>query len=345
MTAARDQPPLIVCASDNEDPSWVWCSEHLPSGRYRWRFFDATSPSWIEQKVTRPRLTRYHAALGAAVASRRGPAPVVVSHQPRVTSATALALRSVRSSSRHVAFTFNFTELPGPRGQRVMRASFPSVDRFYTFSTFEKELYTSTFDLDPDRVRMLPMGFDLRPTPPAGPGSITCDPPYVAAVGGEGRDYATLMEAMRRLPDIRLEVVARPRNVEGLAIPSNVRVHTDIPIEEAHRILRGAELTVLPLLHSEVPCGHVTMVTAMHMAKAQVVTRSRGVDDYVAHEVNALLASPGDPDDLASQILRVWDDDVLRAELAEAGRRFGATHCTEQQVADVFQAYLDELGV
>lgn len=333
--------PLLVCASDNWDPQWRWVADEPALDGYRWSMLDATRKSRIEERISRPNLTRYRVALRAAAAAEE--AALVVSHQPRVTCLTALALGARRRRVPHVGFTFNFTDLPGRPQRDVMSRAFRSVDRLFTFSTFEIDLYSDTFGLPRDRFRMLHFGFDPAPPDPDEPRPDR--PPYVVAVGGEGRDYGTLFAAMRRLPDLRLEVVSRPHVVAGLDVPPNVRVRTNVPVADTHRLMRGAELAVLPLSHSEVPCGHVTMVTAMHMGKAQVVTRSAGVADYVTDGDTALLAEPGDADDLAGAIRRLWDDDALRAAVASRGRTFAAESCTDRHVAAVFADYLVERGL
>jgi glycosyltransferase involved in cell wall biosynthesis len=337
--------PLLVCASDNWDPGWRWVADQPALAGYRWEMLDATRKSWIEERVTRPNLTRYRVALRAASAAVHRDPALVISHQPRVTCLTALALRARRARVPHIGFTFNFTDLPGRPQRELMRRAFRDVDLLFTFSTFEIDLYAATFDLPPERFRMLHFGFDPAPPAPGEEGASGVEGPYLAAVGGEGRDYRTLFAAMRALPDLHLEVVSRPHVVADLDVPPNVTVRTNVPVEETHRLMRGAELLVLPLSHSEVPCGHVTMVTAMHMGKAQVVTRSTGVSDYVADGDTALLADPGDADDLAGAIRRLWDDDALRTQVGERGRAFAAAHCTDRHVAEVVAGYLAERGL
>jgi glycosyltransferase involved in cell wall biosynthesis len=335
--------PLLVCASDNWDPQWRWVADEPALAGHRWAFLDATRKSRIEERISRPNLTRYRVAHRAASAAVHDDPALVISHQPRVTCLTALALRARRCRVPHVGFTFNFTDLPGRPQREVMRRAFQGVDHLFTFSTFEIDLYAETFALPRERFRMLHFGYD--PAPPPDEGRPPDGAPYLAAVGGEGRDYATLFAALRRLPDLHLEVVSRPHVVAGLDVPANVTVRTNVPVEETHRLMRGAELLVLPLSHSEVPCGHVTLVSGMHMGKAQVVTRSVGVADYVVDGDTALLTDPGDADDLAGAIRRLWDDDALRGGIAERGRAFAADHCTDRHVAAVVADYLVERGI
>ena len=72
----------------------------------------------------------------------------------------------------------------------------------------------------------------------------------ICAVGSQARDYATLLEAMRRIPHIPLVLVATPANLRGLAVPPNVTVKLNIPRREAEAVIRQSRFMVLPLLHA-----------------------------------------------------------------------------------------------
>ena len=70
-------------------------------------------------------------------------------------------------------------------------------------------------------------------------------------------------------------------------------------------VLYHSRFMVLPLINSKVPCGHVTIVAAMHLGKAMVVTSSSGVADYVTDDENAVTVPPNDVDAMASAIQRL----------------------------------------
>ena len=122
---------------------------------------------------------------------------------------------------------------------------------------------------------------------------------YICAIGGNARDYPLLMEAMARLPDIPLVAVMRPHNASSLKVPPNVRVRVDLPLGETHNITKFSRFMVLPLIGSEIPCGHITLVTSMRLSKAFIVTDSCGVSDYVEEGVNGLTYEAHSVDSLA----------------------------------------------
>ncbi len=80
-------------------------------------------------------------------------------------------------------------------------------------------------------------------------------------------------------------------------------------------ILFYSRFMVLPLVGTEVPCGHVTLVAAMHLGKAYVITESAGIRDYAKDGFNALTVRYGSLDDLVGAIVRLWDNPQLCAQL------------------------------
>jgi glycosyltransferase involved in cell wall biosynthesis len=101
----------------------------------------------------------------------------------------------------------------------------------------------------------------------------------------------------------------------------------------------------LPLNGPDVPCGHVTLVNAMHLGKAFAITKSSGVVDYVRDGENAIMCSPGSADEMAGAIERLWQDTDLRLQMGEEGRVFASEYCTEKRIIGNFQRLLVELGV
>jgi phosphatidylinositol alpha-1,6-mannosyltransferase len=65
----------------------------------------------------------------------------------------------------------------------------------------------------------------------------------------------------------------------------------------------------------------ITYLEAGACGKPVVACESGGISDAVKHDVNGLLAPPGDPDALAGAIAAVLEDGNLARRLGEAGRR------------------------
>jgi glycosyltransferase involved in cell wall biosynthesis len=242
-----------------------------------------------------------------------------------------------------MGFTFNFTELPSWFKRRIFGWMLKRADRLVVFSRFERELYAKTFRLSLERLDFIPWA--VSPPTLESPDVPVETGRYVCAIGGNARDYATLLKAAARLPQMHFVLVVRPESLRGLTVPANATVHVNIPFGKAMNILAFSDFMVLPLLHSEVPCGHVTLVAAMHLGKAFVITKSAGVKDYVHAESNALEVEAGSVTDLAAAMDRLWNDPALSNRLGQNGRCFAANYCTEEVTAEYLRKWLSSIGL
>lgn len=335
--------PMVVCATKFRDPSgWRWFESHY-AGRLRWEFFHSVPANLLERRVTRPDLALTRSCWEAVRAARRNGAKMLITHDPHATARCAAFLRMTGAQIPHVAWSFNYARLPHGLKRRLMAASFARVDKFIVYSTMERTLYSEVFGLPPEKIDVLLWGVGEpqveRPDAPLESGD------YLCAIGGNARDYPTLMAAMARLPDIPLVAVMRPENAAALTIPPNVRVRVNIPVAETNNILKYSRFMVLPLVGSEVPCGHVTLVSAMLLGRAFVITNSSGVHDYVQEDVNALTCAAFSPESLAARIRELWDDPGRCSRLGANGRRFAEAHCREDAMVDHLDRVLNEFGL
>lgn len=287
----------------------------LARDRVAWIGLSGLPGNMIERHMPGLRLSRYRAALQAALAARAG--RFVVTHLPRMSAVTAQALRLLRRRVPHLAFSFNFTDLPTGRPRQFLGEALRGVDQFAVFSRFEAALYARHFDLDP--ARFVPtIWTQAPPVPQAGPG-LAPGAPYVCAVGGEGRDFATLLAAARRIgPALRIVVIARRHSLAGLCVPDHVEVLTELPAPRCWRIAMDSMGVLVPLRTRETCCGQVTLVGAKLLGIPIATTRSDATVDYCAGREAVLESEPGDPAAFAGLIERLAAD---HARLRAAARR------------------------
>lgn len=319
-----------------QDPAWNWLAHAFTN--QQWIHFTSRLtklPSWLPKQATWARLT---AAWRAVNATRRSPS-VLVSHGPIPATYGALLLRLLNPDTPHLIYAFNFTDLPQGLKRRVMSLAFRQADRMAVFSTLERELYAKHFALPESRFDMIHWAANPLAVDATAPALVEGD--YICAIGSQGRDYPTLLRAMQQLPDIKLVLVAHPENIAGYDVPDNVAVYTSIPLLQVSNILAHSRFMVLPLRDAEVPCGHVTIVSAFHQGKAVIVTDSRGVHDYVQDHVTGRLVPPLDAQAMADCIHAQWHDAEGTRQLAQAGHAFGAQHCTEAAAVRYFQQCMD----
>lgn len=294
-----------------------------------WEFFDDRPTNLFERILRRPNIAIIRAALQAVRRASGKQAKLLITQEPRTTFLCALFSRLLRKEISHYVFSFNFPELPGGWRRRLMRYAFRQVAQFTVHSTMELHLYSQHFGIPEDRIRLRLWSIGVPAVSPKFPLQLG---QYISSIGGNGRDYRTLVEASRRLPDIPFMLVVRPGSLKGLEVPANVRVIVNAPFEEAMNILRHSAFTVLPLCGSTVPCGHVTLVCAMHLAKAVVATDSVGIYDYLIPGYNGVLFAPHSPERLTEAIAKLWTDPGEVARLANNNHNFGAENCTEERM-------------
>ena len=309
--------PLIVCCSPDYGDGWRGLGPGLTGEGAKWVFFD-DRPTWfLERLIRRPNIAIIRACLNAVLRASSKRARLLVTQEPRTTFLCALFCHILRLNIDHYVFSFNFPELPKGLRLRLMRYAFTKVKQFTVHSSMEGDLYSDYFHIPKERIRLRLWSIGVPNVSPIFPLQVGR---YISSIGGNGRDYRTLIEAARKLPEIPFVLVVRPDNLIGQEIPENVKTMVNLPIEEAMNIMLHSACTVLPLSGSTVPCGHVTLVCAMHLAKAVVATDSKGICDYVLSGHNGMLCKPFSPEDLAKAIDRLWKNPAEIARLGENNR-------------------------
>jgi len=307
--------------SDLVDRDWRFLEPVCTAPALSWDMRYGRPQNRLERLITRPAVARYRACLSAVWSARRRSDAVLVSHLPNVTLATAGLARRIAPGRPHVAFAFNYTHLPEGRRLALSQRYFQDVTEFVVFSRQEVGLYADLFDLPPSRFTFLPWAMQAPEVafhhPPPFEGA------YLSAIGGEGRDYHVLAEAMRAAPELQLAIVARPASIEGICFPENVKVFTNLPGPVTWAIAQKSCGMAIPLRTDRTPNGHVTLVGAQLLGVPLAVTRSAGVADYVDSET-ALLVSPQDTREMADALRALTEDtEAAQTRAALAQKRAG----------------------
>jgi len=329
--------PINIVNLSELAPQWHWISTAFRDSGQTWRHVSSQSfhlPVWLPRHTT---LSRLLAGRQAVKLLGDGPS-LLVTHGPRPALYGALMAGRRFPLMRHLAYSFNYTDLPEGLIRRLMARAFRSVERFVVFSTLERKIYADHFDLPLDRFDMLYWGVQPptvdRNTLPLEHGD------YICALGSQGRDYKTLLRAVKSLPRLRLVIVATPESLVDVEIPANVTVRTNVPLAQAMNILAHCRFMVLPLKGSQVPCGHVTIVSAMHLGKAVIATDSSGLEDYIAPQVTALTCPAHDDRAWAVAMQTLYDDPSMSLRLGLAGQHFAREHCTEERVVEYLRQFM-----
>jgi glycosyltransferase involved in cell wall biosynthesis len=180
-------------------------------------------------------------------------------------------------------------------------------------------------------VHVIPVGVDIDWFEPRSAGE---GEPYVLTVGKDlARDLHTFAAAVAEV-DARVEIVAHPRNLVGVAIPANARVRSFISTAELRDLYAGAACVVVPQRADGYPYGSeggglTTICEAMAMAKPIVATERAILHDYLGADE---LVRPEDPDALRAAIETVLADPGERGERARrrAEQRHSTRHFAEK---------------
>jgi len=333
----------IISISDLMGPDWPFLGPHDTGASLSWATHSGVPRNTLERRIRRPHLGRYRAAWTAVQQARAVPDALLVSHLPLMAAATNVLRRRICPDAPHIGFSFNFTDLPTGARRRYLSRALRGMTEYVVYSRFERDLYPAHFDLDPALFRFLPWAMEAPRPGPHNPTGLTGD--YLCAIGGEGRDYALLARVMRDLPQIAMVVVARPYSIAGIDFPDNVRVFTNLPLDQTWRVACDSGGLVVPLVSPDTACGHITLVGAQLLGIPLLVTRSRGVEDYVTDGDTARLVTAGDAHDLTRAITALHEDRAgARARAAAAQTKARHNNDPSRWLA-YFQEHKQRLGL
>jgi glycosyltransferase involved in cell wall biosynthesis len=243
----------------------------------------------------------------------------------------------------------------GPRPRHVMIAHILSVrkkialldafrlythiDTIFTYSTYQKEFIQQRWNLMDGRIVFTPFMVDanffslveaehagenggmmqgLAETPLEG------SRPIISAVGLEFRDYDTLLAAVDGL-DVTVVIAAaspwskRTNSITGKTIPDNITVRK-FNQYDLRQLYAASRFVVVPLYPVTFQAGVTTILEAMAMQRAVIVTRTPGQTDVVKEGETGLYVAPQSPEDLRKAICYLLAHPEQADRLGKKGR-------------------------
>jgi glycosyltransferase involved in cell wall biosynthesis len=194
------------------------------------------------------------------------------------------------------------------------------MTRIIVHSRTQLEIAVHELGIPRDRLRFVPYSADTDFWRPA-------DVPeerHVVSAGLEHRDYATLDLACRAI-DCDVTVAAASLHTPGAVrtMPGpggRVRI-----VSLDHLALRDlyarAAVVAVPLVPNDFQAGVTTLLEAMAMGKAVVVSATDGQRDIVVDGETGVTVPPGDAAALEHALRRLLDDPAERARLGRNARR------------------------
>jgi len=148
---------------------------------------------------------------------------------------------------------------------------------------------------------------------------------YIFASGGDvGRDYKTLIEAIRDLP-VKLLIATYPRNLKNVVeLPPNVTVSYFHPTQMP-TLYKNAEFVAILTIPEEKMMGsdcsgQYTLLEAMSCAKAVVTSERTTLSDYFVGGKHGLIVKPENVAELKKAIISLWNNPQEAKTMGEASQ-------------------------
>jgi glycosyltransferase involved in cell wall biosynthesis len=290
---------------------------------------------------------------------RRQGFDVIVTDGEHVGIPLGLLLRLTRSKVRHVTIGHRLSS-PKKRLFFTLLGAHRRIDRIALHSRRQMDFAASSLLIGRDRLALIPYQVDTAFWAP----TAVPEERLVVSAGLEHRDYETLFRAADGL-DAAVVIGAASRWSRHTAakhdLPPNVTVGS-FSYADLRDLYARAAVVVVPLADVDNQAGVTTILEAMAMGKAVVVTQSVGQTDVVldrrdharpplrprtkslsrmiAEEIgvpvepNGFYVAPGDADALRRALAYLLDHPDDRRRLGFAGRRLAERLFSVEQFAE-----------
>lgn len=254
---------------------------------------------------------------------------------------TVFLRRFFRNGTAFVLLNISLTRVIAANGAgsirgRILRSALRELRAIVCISRAQIKVLKNMLPELSERLHFIPFGVDTVFHQPR----FDRRAEYILAAGKDnGRDYATVLEAARSLPDVPFEIICGRRNLSpDIALPQNVRVRYDVSLAEWNKAFLDAKLLLL-LTHPDdfsdgSDCsGQTALLQAMACGLPVIASRKQYLDDYVADEREILSVPPYDAQGVVRQIRRL-SDERFRMRLAESARKRVETEFSSRTMGD-----------
>jgi glycosyltransferase involved in cell wall biosynthesis len=195
------------------------------------------------------------------------------------------------------------------------------ADAVVAYSKRQIELWSENLATRPERFLFLPYTVDVRfYTPrPGRPGAEQ----YVLSVGRDlGRDFATLVEAMRGT-GLRLKLVTLPYLLPQSATKEDfIDIKERVSYAELFELYANATVVVVPLSGALVyPSGIRAVLEAALLEKAVISTYTPVLEEYMTQDEEVVYVEPRSVEKLRAAIIALVQDGPKRLRMQEKARQ------------------------
>jgi glycosyltransferase involved in cell wall biosynthesis len=244
---------------------------------------------------------------------------VVFSDGEHVGIPLALALRALGIMTPHLMIGHHLSTRAKAPLVHNLRAH-QGMTRILVHSSFQRELAHRELGIPSAKLDYVPYYADAEFWRPTG----ATEEPLVVAAGREHRDYATLAEACGGL---QARVFVAAGSIHSPAASSRNPVEWPSNFEQGfadYQRLRDlyarASVVVVPLIETDFQAGVTTVLEAMAMGKAVVVTATRGQSGVLRDGITGITVPPGDAAELGDAVRYLLERPAERRRLGWAAR-------------------------
>lgn len=168
----------------------------------------------------------------------------------------------------------------------------------------------------------------------------------VLAVGADPlRDFGLLLETAKALPGVSFHFIASStlRSVFS-TIPMNVRISYDLPRKTVMEAMAGCKVVALPVKENTYSGATTTLLQAMAMNKAVMVSRTGAIRDGYGLEDrnNCLLLPPGDNAGWTTLLPELLNDQDLRTRIGLQAGKHVRTHLNWEATASRIRELIEQ---
>jgi len=249
-------------------------------------------------------------------------------------------MQSLRGRQRPVHVMYDCLWYGGGRlKRRWMRFCLRQVDRCAVWASVECLRYSRAYAVPLEKLVYVPHHHTLHHY-----AYTVGDEGYIFTGGNADRDYAPFFEAIGGLNIPCILATNRPKTLDGVQVPPNVRV-VNVPPLEFRQLMACSRLVVMPMRATLLHAGaQQTILNAMLMGKPVILTDPEGGADYIEDGKTGLLVPYGDVAALREAIRDLMTNREKARAMGARARKAAEPLTVQNTNTLIWQLALDLLG-
>jgi glycosyltransferase involved in cell wall biosynthesis len=213
------------------------------------------------------------------------------------------------------------------------------TDRIVCLSYFQKQFLDNHIPNLKNKTIVVQLGVDVDYYSKISSSSI--EENIILSVGRDnGRDYKTVVNAAKLLPNEKFVIVCSRRNIKDITeIPTNVSVYYDLSSNEVRNLYTQTKILLL-ITHDDnfqdgSDCsGQTVLLDSMASGLPIIASQKQYIKEYIKDKEEALLVNFYDEVDLVNKIVDLNNNVILRSKLRSNAKARANKDFTTKKMAD-----------